>query len=134
MASFSILEVAGHALAAQSTRLNTVASNMANADAVSGRPEDVYQARHPVFRTLLTESGHATVQVTEITTDTAEPQLRYMPGHPDADDNGYVYAPNVDVVEAMADMLSASRAYQSNLELMNTSKDLLMRTLETGRG
>lgn len=134
MASFSILEVAGHALAAQSTRLNTVASNLANADTVAGRPEDVYRAKMPVFRMLLTESGDTTVQVTEVRESTEEPQLRYQPGHPEADDNGYVYAPNVDVVEAMADMLSASRSYQSSLELMNTSKDLLMRTLETGRG
>ncbi len=134
MASFSILEIAGHALAAQSTRLNTVASNLANADTVAGRPEDVYRAKQPVFRTLLTESGDTTVQVTEIRESTEEPELRYQPGHPDADENGYVYAPSVDVVEAMADMLSASRSYQSSLELMNTSKDLLMRTLETGRG
>ncbi len=134
MASFSILEVAGHALAAQSTRLNTVASNLANADTVAGRPEDVYRAKMPVFRTLLTESGDTTVQVTEVLESTEEPQLRYQPGHPEADENGYVYAPSVDVVEAMADMLSASRSYQSSLELMNTSKDLLMRTLETGRG
>lgn len=134
MASFSILEIAGHALAAQSTRLNTVASNLANADTVAGRPEDVYRAKQPVFRTMLTESGDTTVQVTEIRESTEEPELRYQPGHPDADENGYVYAPSVDVVEAMADMLSASRSYQSSLELMNTSKDLLMRTLETGRG
>ncbi len=134
MASFSILEIAGHALAAQSTRLNTVASNLANADTVAGRPEDVYRAKQPVFRTMLTESGDTTVQVTEIRESTEEPELRYQPGHPEADENGYVYAPSVDVVEAMADMLSASRSYQSSLELMNTSKDLLMRTLETGRG
>ncbi|MGB1557081.1 MAG: flagellar basal body rod protein FlgC [Oceanococcaceae bacterium] len=134
MASFATLQVAGQALAAQSLRLNTVASNMANADAVSGDPNAVYQPRHPVFQTVLTESGAVGVAVSEIQTETAAPQQRYMPGHPDADEKGYVYAPNVDIVEAMADMLSAARSYQSSLELMNTSKDLLLRTLETGRG
>ena len=134
MASFATLQVAGQALAAQSLRLNTVASNMANADAVSGDPNAVYQPRHPVFQTVLPESGAVGVAVSEIQTETAAPQQRYMPGHPDADEKGYVYAPNVDIVEAMADMLSAARSYQSSLELMNTSKDLLLRTLETGRG
>lgn len=134
MANFSVLEIAGRSLAAQSTRLNTVASNLANADTVAGSPEEVYRARHPVFRAMLTESGDATVQVTEIRESQAEPEMRYMPGHPEADEKGYVYAPGIDAVEAMADMLSASRSYQSSLEVMNTTKDLMMRTLQTGRG
>lgn len=134
MASFSILEIAGHSLAAQSTRLNTVASNLANADTVAGSPDQVYRAKHPVFRTLITESGDTSVRVADVIESTDEPEMRYQPGHPDADEQGYVYAPGIDVVEAMADMLSASRSYQSSLDMMNTSKDLLMRTLETGRG
>ncbi len=134
MASYSTLELAGMALAAQSTRLNTTASNLANANTVAGRPEDVYQARHPVFETVLTQAGHAGVAVREIHQEQAEPLARYQPGHPLADEQGYVYAPRVDVVEAMADMLSASRSYQSSLDMMSTTKDLLQRTLETGRG
>lgn len=134
MASFSTLELAGRALAAQSTRLNTVASNLANADSVAGSPDEVYKPRYAVFKAVLMESGLPGVAIDEIRESDAPAQARYQPGHPLADEQGYVYAPAVDVVESMADMISASRSYQSSLELMNTTKDLMVRTLETGRG
>ena len=134
MSLWKVFDIAGASMSAQSVRLNTTASNLANANTVAGRPEDVYQARHPVFETVLIQAGHAGVAVREIHQEQAEPLARYQPGHPLADEQGYVYAPRVDVVEAMADMLSASRSYQSSLDMMSTTKDLLQRTLETGRG
>jgi flagellar basal-body rod protein FlgC len=147
MSSFKIFDIVGSGLSAQSVRLNTVASNLANADSVSSDPSTVYKARHPVFQavqaavnqsmggsTSLTDrASGATVRVSGIVQSTAAPTERYDPGNPLADEHGNVYAPNVNVIEEMTDMISASRAYQDNVEVMNTSKDLMLATLKLGQ-
>ncbi|HEY6482497.1 MAG TPA: flagellar basal body rod protein FlgC [Steroidobacteraceae bacterium] len=141
--SFKIFDIVGSGLSAQSVRLNTVASNLANADSVSGDPNTVYKARHPVFQAVqaamnqsagaLDRASGATVRVSGIVQSTAPPTERYDPGNPLADEHGNVYAPNVNVIEEMTDMISASRAYQDNVEVMNTSKDLMLATLKLGQ-
>ena len=139
MSSFKIFDIAGSGMAAQSVRLNTVASNLANAESVSGDPNTVYKARHPVFeavRASLAGPGQdagAAVRVSSITENQAPAQARYEPGNPLANAEGYVFAPNVNAVEEMVDMISASRAYQNNIEVMNTSKELLLATLRLGQ-
>lgn len=141
-----IFEISGSALSAQSTRLNTIASNLANADAVSGSPETVYRARHPVFAATLAQAAGAAgtpgggspaaagVRVTGIVESQAPPIARHEPGHPLADENGYVYLPAINTVEQMADMISASRSYSSSVEVLSTTRDLMLRTLQLGRG
>ena len=139
MPSFKIFDVAGSGMSAQSVRLNTVASNLANADSISGDPSTVYKARHPIFEAVKsslaqgTDGGNAAVHVREIMESQATPNARYEPGNPLANADGYVYSPNVNVVEEMVDMISASRAYQNNVEVMNTSKDLMLATLRLGQ-
>ena len=135
MSSFRIFDIAGSAMAAQSARLNTVASNLANADAVSGDEASVYKARLPVFKAVpdATAADSAQVQVLGVVESEAPAEKRYEPGHPLADAQGYVYAPNVNVVEEMVNMISASRSYQSSVEVMNTAKDLALSTLTVGR-
>ena len=146
MPSFKVFDIAGSGLSAQSVRLNTIASNLANADSVSGDPATVYKARHPVFEAVRATLGaaaqvpgsslpgaDAAVRVTGIVQSQAAPGSRYEPGNPLADANGYVYTPNVNVVEEMVDMISASRAYQNNVEVLNTSKDLMLATLKLGQ-
>jgi flagellar basal-body rod protein FlgC len=142
MSSFKIFDIAGSGLSAQSVRLNTVASNLANADSVSGDPATVYKARHPVFQAIqqqlqgaanLDNQSEATVRVAGIVESQAAPQMRYDPGNPLANAQGNVYAPNVNVIEEMTDMISASRAFQDNVEVMNTSKDLMLATLKLGQ-
>jgi flagellar basal-body rod protein FlgC len=140
MSSFKVFDIAGSGLAAQSVRLNTVASNLANADSVSGDPAQVYKARHPVFEAVRTalgaaagNSSGAAVRVTSIVENQAAPQARFEPGNPLADATGNIYTPNVNVVEEMVDMISASRAYQNNVEVMNTSKEMMLATLKLGQ-
>ena len=139
MSSFKVFDIAGSGLSAQSVRLNTVASNLANADSVSGDPNAVYKARHPVFEAVRASlnaqpnDGNAAVRVRGIMESNATPSMRYEPGNPLANTEGYVYAPNVNVVEEMVDMISASRAYQNNVEVMNTSKELMLATLKLGQ-
>jgi flagellar basal-body rod protein FlgC len=141
MSSFKVFDIAGSGLAAQSVRLNTVASNLANADSVSGNPDSAYKARHPVFQavhaamragTQSAQSG-AAVRVSGILENNAPPTVRHDPGNPLADDQGNVYAPNVNVIEEMTDMISASRAYQNDVEVMSTAKDLMLATLKLGQ-
>lgn len=129
---FKIFDVAGSGLAAQSLRLNTVASNLANVDSVAGDEASVYKARHAVFETVKDAQGGG-VRVRGVVEDRAEAVKRHEPGHPLADENGYVYAPRIDAVAEMVNMISASRSYQNNLEVMNTSKELLLRTLMLGQ-
>jgi flagellar basal-body rod protein FlgC len=131
MSSNSIFEVAGSALQAQSTRLNTVASNLANADNVSGDPGSVYKAREPVFavQAVAGDAESAGVRVTGIVESQAPPLKRYEPGHPLADKEGYVYAPDIDSVSQMVNMISASRGFQANVEVLNTAKELTLATL-----
>ena len=138
MPSFKIFDVAGSGMSAQSVRLNTVASNLANADSISGDPTAVYKARHPIFEAVKSsmqtpDGGNAAVKVKTIMESQAAPTARYEPGNPLANAEGYVYAPNVNVVEEMVDMISASRAYQNNVEVMNTSKELMLATLRLGQ-
>ena len=133
MSSFHIFNVAGSALSAQNVRLNTVASNLANANTVAGSEAEAYRARQPVFRTTPAAEGVAGVQVDYIAQSETAPEKTYQPGHPQADAEGYIYSANVNVVEEMANMISAARSYRSNLELMNTAKDLMLRTLNVGR-
>lgn len=138
MSSFKIFDIAGSGMAAQSVRLNTVASNLANAESVSGSAETAYRAKHPVFEAVRAGLGPhadagAAVRVADIMEDGRAPEMRYQPGNPLANAEGYVFAPNVNVVEEMVDMISASRAYQNNVEVMNTSKELLLATLRLGQ-
>ncbi|MDQ2641819.1 MAG: flagellar basal body rod protein FlgC [Pseudomonadota bacterium] len=141
MSSFKIFDIAGSGMAAQSVRLNTVASNLANAESVSGTAEGAYKAKHPVFEAVRAEMAAGkpgvnpgvAVQVTQIMEDSRAPSMRYEPGNPLANAEGYVFAPNVNVVEEMVDMISASRAYQNNVEVLNTSKELLLATLRLGQ-
>ena len=141
MPSFKVFDIAGSGMSAQSVRLNTVASNLANADSVSGDPNAVYKARHPVFEAVRaslssqqsSDGSGAAVRVRGIMESTATPMARYEPGNPLANSEGYVYSPNVNTVEEMTDMISASRAYQNNIEVMNTSKELMLATLKLGQ-
>jgi flagellar basal-body rod protein FlgC len=144
MSSFKAFDIAGSGMAAQSVRLNTTASNLANAESVSGDPARVYKPRHPIFEAVRASmagqgsgsasNGDAAVRVTGIYESTAPPSARYEPGNPLANEQGYVYAPSVNAVEEMVNMISASRSYQNNVEVMNTSKDLLLATLRLGQG
>jgi len=139
MSSFKTFDIAGSGMSAQSVRLNATASNLANADSIGGNPNSVYKARHPVFEAVRAglsqpkDRSGAAVTVKNIVENNAPPIARYEPGNPLADANGFVYAPNVNVVEEMVDMISASRAYQNNVEVMNTSKEMMLATLRLGQ-
>lgn len=119
-------------MSAQSVRLNLTASNIANSESVAGTADAAYKARHPVFQTILEDSLTGGVKMSGVVEDTREGDSRYEPNHPLADDKGYVYTSNVNPVEEMANMISASRSFQQNVEVMNTSKELLLRTLRLG--
>jgi flagellar basal-body rod protein FlgC len=138
MGLFNTFDVAGSALSAQSLRLNLTASNLANMNNVAGSADEVYRARHAVFRsaepTFADRLAAVGVRVLGVVESRAPAIERFDPGHPEADENGLVYAANVNAVEEMANMLSASRSYQSNLEVINTAKQLLLRTLSLGQG
>ena len=137
MKLLNVFDIAGSGLTAQSLRLNLTASNLANMQNVAGRPEDVYQARHPVFRAQRPDFGTELrargVEVLGVIEGQAPPIERYDPGHPEADENGLIYAANVNAMDEMANMISASRSYQTNLEVINTSKELALRTLSLGQ-
>lgn len=135
MSLFGIFDIAGSAMSAQTVRLNTTASNLANADNVSGSEAEAYRARHPVFTTFrdALDSSTAGVRVNGIVESQAPVQREFAPNNPLADADGYVYRPNVDVVAEMADMISASRSYQNNVEVVNTSKQLLLNVLRLGQ-
>lgn len=137
MGLYNVFKVAGSALSAQSVRLNTISSNLANADTVASSPDKAYRARRPVFASVLesVDGGPATVsvKVAGIVRTRDQPQRVYEPGNPLADGDGYVYRSNVNLMEEMADMISASRSYQNNVEVINTSKELLLKTLTLGR-
>ena len=137
MSLFSVFNVAGSALSAQTVRLNATASNLANADSAAATEQDAYRARRPVFtefRDALDASASAGVRVAGVIEDTTPAQRRYVPDHPMADGEGYVFFPDINVVEEMADMISASRNYQNNVEVVNTSKQLLLNLLRLGQG
>ena len=134
MSMFSIFNVAD-AVSAQSQRLNVVASNLANAESATTAGGTPYKARQVVFTAMPVRPGMSGmgVKVTAVVEDPSPPRLVYDPKHPLADSNGYVTMPNVNVVEEMTNMISASRAYQMNLDLMNTTKTLLLKTLALGQ-
>lgn len=136
MALFNVFDIAGSAMTAQSMRLNVVASNMANAESVTSSDGKPYVAKQVVFEAKplgpLLPKGVAGVTVQKVIDDPAPMKLVYDPGSPYADGNGYVTMPNVNVVEEMVNMISASRSYQANVEMMNTTKTLIQRTLALG--
>jgi flagellar basal-body rod protein FlgC len=137
MSLFKVFDVAGSAMNAQSVRMNVTASNLANAGSVSGDPDKVYRARQPVFSTfsesLANQTGVAGVRLDGVVESAAPLQKIYQPDNPEADADGNVYATNVNTVEEMVNMISASRSYKNNVEMINTTKDLLLQTLSLGR-
>ena len=134
MSLLNVFDVAGSAMTAQSQRLNVVASNLANADSAAGPDGKAYRARQVVFSTeAMGGAESAGVRVTGIIEDPAPLKRMFQPGHPLADGTGYVTMPNVNVVEEMVNMISASRAYQNNVETLNAAKTLLMKTLTIGQ-
>ncbi len=134
MSLFSIFNIAGSGMTAQSQRLNVVASNLANADSTTSASGQPYRAKQVVFSaTPINGSETPGVQVKGVVEDPSPMKMIYNPNHPMADTKGYVAMPNVDVVGEMVNMISASRAYQNNVEVMNTSKTLLLKTLSIGQ-
>lgn len=158
MSLLNVLNIAGSGMAAQSVRLNTTASNIANAESASSSVDETYRARKPWFAVmeealpqnqlrnqygqsspnkqhyLLDSKGiNAGVAVKGIVEKDAPLEMRFQPDHPMANDDGYVYYPNVNVVEEMTDMMSSSRSYQMNIEILKTAKQMLQRTLSLGQ-
>jgi flagellar basal-body rod protein FlgC len=133
----NVFDIAGRSMAAQMVRLNTVASKIANAEARAGSAEDAYRPLRPVFQTVF-ENGmrnaeKASVEVRDVISLNREPQRVHEPGHPLADEDGFVYIAPVDVNEEMVDMIEASRQYQNNLEVVTTLRTLMMRTVNMGK-
>ena len=134
MSIFNMFHVAGSALTAQSVRLNAVASNMANADSITSADGSPYRAKQVVFEAVPMGNESAQgVRVKQVVESAAPPRVIYDPKNPAANADGYVSMPNVDAVEEMVNMISASRSYQSNADVMNTAKTLLTRTLAMGQ-
>ena len=134
MSLFSVFNVAGSAMAAQSQRLNVVASNLANADSATSSTGEAYRSRQVVFRTIDVSADKAKgVKVAGVVHDPAPMKVVYDPKHPMADEKGYVTLPNVNVVDEMVNMMSASRSYQNSVDMMNVTKTLLQKTLSIGQ-
>ena len=138
MGLFNIFDIAGSAMSAQSARLNTTASNLANANTVASSAATAYRSRQPVFQTVMGNSAgmdpaSAGVRVAGVVEATAPPAKIHDPGNPLADADGYVYMSNVNPVDELVNMISASRSYQNNVEVMNTAKSLLLKTLHMGQ-
>ena len=136
MSMFSVFDIAGSAMTAQAQRLNVVASNLANADSVTSTNGQPYRAKQVVFSAepLGGNAPESTgVRVTSVIEDSAPLKRIYDPKHPLADAQGYLSLPNVNVVEEMTNMISASRSYQTNIDMMNTAKTLLLKTLTLGQ-
>jgi len=139
MSLYNIFDIAGSAMSSQTTRLNLVASNLANADTVSSSTNNTYRSRQPVFATVLqdtmgkSQTASKGVKVLGVVESQAPLREEYAPQHPMANEDGYIFKPNVNVVEEMANMMSASRTYQNNVEILNTAKQLLQQTLKIGQ-
>ena len=139
MALYNVFNIAGSSMSAQSVRLNTVASNLANADVAAGNEKDVYRSRQPVFKAVMDAMGGGqnqsavSVKVAGIVESQAKARQEYQPDNPLANEQGYIFKSNVNTIEEMANMMSASRSYQNNVEVFNTSKQLLLKTLQMGR-
>jgi len=137
MSLFNIFDISASGLSAQSVRLNVTASNISNAQSVAGSEGAAYKARNPVFSAMYKDafnpqSANVGVETLGIVENSAEAPKRYEPGNPLADEDGYIYLSNVNSIEEMTNMMSASRGYQNNVEVLNTSKDLLLQTLRLG--
>jgi flagellar basal-body rod protein FlgC len=144
----NVFDIAGMGMSAQSIRLNTTASNLANAQSASSNTNEVYRARHPIFETMrrdlmtdgfsgalstVTDDASMGLRVSGIVESQEPLERRYEPSHLKADEEGYVYYPNVNMVEEMADMISASRSFQINVEVMNSAKTMMQRVLTLGQ-
>ena len=139
MSLFRVMDIASSGMSAESVRLNTTASNVANANSVSSSYEQTYKARHPVFAAELDRATNdlskgSGVKVLGVVESQKPLQIEYSPGHPMADENGYIYKSNVNIVEEMADMMSASKAYETNVQLADTTKRIFRRVLQLGQG
>ena len=133
----NIMGIAGQAMDAQTIRINAAVSNIANADTQAGSPDDAFKAKRVVFKSILASEVNQDrgdpvggVRVTEIAEDNKPAPAIYKPNHPDADENGYIYTSNVDVMTEMVDITAASRSYESVVEASNTAKRLMMRSIE----
>lgn len=135
MSTMSIFQIAGSALTAQSQRMNVSASNIANANSAVGPDGQPYRARHVVFEMTPSAGAEAVggVKVSSVIQSSAPPRMQYDPGNPLADAQGYVALPNVDVVAETVNMISASRSYQANVEVVNTAKSIMAKTLMLGQ-
>lgn len=144
MSMFKVFDIAGTGMAAQSLRLNTTASNLANANSVASSPDKAYRAREPLFAAVQATTtdagdgigdGDATlgVRVTGITTSQAAIPSHYEPGNPMADASGYVYGSNVNPIDELVNMISASRSYQNDVDVMQSAKQLMLKTLDLGK-
>ena len=134
MSIFNVFNIAGSALTAQSMRLNAVASNLANIDSIAGPDGKPYRAKQVVFEAAPIDGQNAIgVRVKQVVEDASPGRMVYDPRNPAANENGYVTLPNVSVVDEMVNMISASRSYQNNIEVMNTAKTLLLKTLQMGQ-
>ena len=133
----NIYNIVQRAMGAQMVRLNAIASNLANADNIAGNPEDAYRPVKPVFETkyfdLIRKKGISTVYAVTVEKMDIEPIKVYKPGHPMADENGFIYKAPVDVEEEYVDMLEASRQYQNNVEIITTIKALMLKTANLGK-
>ena len=140
MSLFNIFNVAGSGLNAQTIRLNTTASNLANAESVSGDAAKTYRARHPVFQSMMDTSNpfadapeaSAGVRVLGVVESSAPPLMRYQPDNPLANKDGYVFTSNVNSIEEMTNMISANRSFATNIDVINTARDLLLKTISMG--
>ena len=137
MSLFNVFDIAGSAMSAESVRLNVTSSNLANAQSAGGSETDTYLARHPVFsavmQSLKADASSIGVRVDGIVESQTPMEKQYQPNHPLANEEGYVFLPNVNMVDEMANMISASRSYQSNVEVLNTSKQMMLATLRMGQ-
>ncbi len=138
MSLYDVFDIAGSAMGAESIRLNVTASNLANAQSVGRDEASTYHARNPIFSAVMQsfQGGEARgvgVKVDGIVESQASIEKRYQPGHPMANEEGFVFMPNVNMVDEMSNMISASRSYQSNVEVLNTSKQMMMATLRLGQ-
>ena len=138
MSLFNVFNITGTGMSAQSMRLNTTASNIANADSVSSSVDEAYRARHPVFAAAMQKAADGQesstgVQVLGVVESNKPLNVEYAPEHPMADKEGYIYKPNVNVIEEMTNMISASRSYQTNVQLAESAKNMLNKTLQLGQ-
>lgn len=137
MGLFNTFEISGSAMTAQTIRMNLVASNLANVNSAASSVEGTYKSRQAIFKTVVDQFSNdpavAKVVVDRIVESNEPLKAQYQPHHPNANEDGYVFMPNVNPIEAMANMIDASRSYQTNVEVLNTTKQMLMRTIQLGK-